>query len=180
MTVFPDTFALHADSQALIARLRLMDAFAHLREIRIAAIGSQNAVMLRGNPVRAWIGMPHVQGAMAAWHEWALAEFCRPLLEGLEPDFLMMVDLALWAAASDEQRERLVYHELCHLRVKEDPETGLAKLDDEGRPRIRVVPHDVEVFTAEVARYGPAVTELDELLAAVLEHSHRTKRKRPA
>jgi hypothetical protein len=63
-------------------------------------------------------------------------------------------DFVIWIAAdncrdmeiTDAQVEALVYHELKHISVEEDEQTG--------EPILAVRPHDVEMFYDEIIRYG--------------------------
>lgn len=173
MEYLPDSFALHEDAQAHVNRLRLLPELGHTRQARLVCIGSQIQPRLHGHPCRAFICQPRAQGPLAPWFGWALSEFCRPLLKGESPEFLIVVDAALWTSISPQQREALAFHELLHLRAKEDPETGVPKLDDEGRPVLEIAPHDQEVFHAEIIRYGPALLELDPLLDAIVAGQRR-------
>lgn len=180
MDYLPDSFALHPDAQAHVARLRLLPELHHTRQARLVCIGSQIQPRLHGHPCRAFICQPRVQGPLAPWFGWALSEFCRPLLEGEAPEFLIVLDAALWASYSPKQREALAFHELFHLRAKEDPDTGVAKLDEFGRPVLEIAPHDHELFSAEIERYGPELLELDPLLAAIIAGQKRHAQRRRA
>lgn len=180
MEYFADSYALNTDAQALIQRLRMLPELGHTREARIVAIASQITPRLHGHDCRAFIAVPKIQGPLAHWFGWALAQQCRPVLEGQSPDYLIVFDAALWASMSTAQREMLMYHELLHLHAKEDHDTGAPKLDDEGRPMLTIAPHDTEIFHAEIERYGPAALELDALLKAVVEGQRRVARQKRA
>lgn len=69
---------------------------------------------------------------------------------------------------TERQMEALVYHELCHcdFEVKEDKETG------ERLFRATARRHDVELFSAEVRRYGAWRSEL-----AAVERAYETYRQ---
>lgn len=175
-----DSFALDKDAQALVTRLAMLPELQHTREHHIVAIASQIEPRLHGHPCRAFICQPRVQGPLLPWFGWALAQFCRPLLKGASPDFLIVFDAALWASMTAQQREALIYHELCHLSVKEDPESGAPKVGDDGRVVLQVVPHDTEVFHAEIRRYGPVALELDGLVDALRDGTEHVKRQRRA
>lgn len=173
MDYLPDSFALSDDAQAHVTRLRMLPEMSHTRQARIVAVLSQIQPRLHGHPCRAFICDPKVQGPLRPWFGWALAAFCTPLLKGESPDYLIVYDAALWASYTPKQREMLTYHELLHLHAKEDPETGVPKLDDDGRPLLVIAPHDTEIFHAEIEKYGPAALELDPLLAAIVEGQRR-------
>jgi len=174
---FPDSYALAVAAQAITAHLiRSLDEFAHLGEARIACMFSERAVMLRGSPCNAFIGTPSVQGPFSPWFEWAIAQFCVSLFDGEPADFVMMIDRAIFESLDEERRERLMYHELCHVVPRED-EFGIAKLGDDGRLLLRLVPHDYEFFDAEVRRYGPDVCDLDRAAIAIAD-GHRASQER--
>ncbi|MGL5936897.1 MAG: putative metallopeptidase [Cetobacterium sp.] len=176
-----DSFALHADAQGVMNRLRaFLPELSHTKDARIVCIASQIEPRLHGHPCRAFICDPKVQGPLRHWFGWALAEFCHPVLEGESPDYLVVFDAALWASMSSQQREILMYHELLHLHAKEDLDSGAPKLDDEGRPLLTIAPHDTELFHAELRRYGPAALELDPLLQAIVDGQSTVARRKRA
>lgn len=63
------------------------------------------------------------------------------------------LDFVIWLAAdhcrdwnfTDHQLEALLYHELCHAGME---------LDKDEQPKYVILPHEVEMFTSEVERYG--------------------------
>ena len=67
--------------------------------------------------------------------------------------FFSELDFVIWLAAdhcrdwnfTNHQLEALVYHELCHAGVE---------FDDDDQPKYGLLPHDVEMFTSELDRYG--------------------------
>ncbi len=78
--------------------------------------------------------------------------------------FFSDLDFVIWLAAdhcrawefTNHQLEALVYHELCHAGVE---------FDDNDQPKYGVLPHDLEMFTGELDRYG---TWMDDLKRAKL------------
>lgn len=66
-----------------------------------------------------------------------------------------MIEIAqdVWERLSPELRVVLVDHELCHIGVKLVGEKN-AELTDQGRPRIGMIPHDMEEFECILERYG--------------------------
>jgi hypothetical protein len=175
---FSDTFALAPDAQAamgtLIARL---DEFAHLSDARIVCVNSERVPMLRGNPCVAFIGQPSVQGPYSPWFTWALAQFCAPLCAGELPDFLVMIDRAVFESLDNERRERVLYHELCHVVPRED-EFGIPKLGQDGRLLLKIIPHDFEFFDREVRRYGPDTCELVPAALALADGLRAAQQRR--
>jgi hypothetical protein len=84
-------------------------------------------------------------------------------------DFVILLQQDFWLdeIVTDEQRDALLDHELCHATVKEDPLTGDPLLDVRGRIVYRVRRHDLEEFACIAARYGTWKRDL-ELFAQAL------------
>jgi len=90
------------------------------------------------------------------------------LLQGLLgelPQFLVVINAPWWGQASDEEREALVFHELCHVQQAID-HFGSPKFDRDGLPVFKCVGHDVEAFRSEVVRYGQWTPDLADFVAA--------------
>ncbi|MEY8688482.1 MAG: putative metallopeptidase, partial [Leptothrix sp. (in: b-proteobacteria)] len=103
-----------------------------------------------------------VQGALRPLFDWMLTkEF------GDDPrvDFLVILDREYWLAATDLQREILVYHELCHCQQAID-KFGEARFDADGLPVWSLRGHDVEEFVSVVQRYGAHNGDLQALVRA--------------
>lgn len=66
----------------------------------------------------------------------------------------VVIALDYWLMAEPPERRKLIFHQLCHLQA----ENG----------KLRIMPHDVELFVDEVDRYGIQTQEQAELVAAVL------------
>ena len=79
---------------------------------------------------------------------------------------------------TDAQREALIDHELCHLEVELDGH-GEPKLDTKGRTVYRIRRHDLEEFSAVVARHGMWRKDI-EAFGALLERARKTDGKTPA
>lgn len=73
---------------------------------------------------------------------------------GRVPGFLITLAADYCATCSDTEFCALVEHELYHVGQRTD-EFGAPAFDKEGRPKLRIVGHDVEEFVGVVARYGP-------------------------
>lgn len=71
------------------------------------------------------------------------------------PAFLITLAADYCATCTDIEFCALVEHELYHLGQRTD-EFGAPAFDKEGRPKLRIVGHDVEEFIGVVARYGPS------------------------
>lgn len=61
------------------------------------------------------------------------------------PFFVMVISRPVWDELDAKKREALVDHELCH---------AFCELDEEGAPKLSIVPHDLEEFQAIVKRHG--------------------------
>lgn len=180
MQHFPDSVSLAPAPQAILHRLiASVDAFHHLNEAqpRIPVLLSQRALFLHGGRKAAVIIQPRWQGPLGQVAEFLVAKLVEPLLEGHDPDYVVIVDVAIWSMLDAERRERLIYHELCHLQVIED-EYGVAKRGKCGQPLLKLVPHDVEVFHAEIIRYGPEVVGIEEACEAIAEGFQAAERRK--
>jgi len=71
------------------------------------------------------------------------------------PAFLITLAADYCATCSDVEFCALVEHELYHVGQRLDA-FGAPAFDKEGRPKLRIVGHDVEEFVGVVARYGPS------------------------
>ncbi len=81
---------------------------------------------------------------------------------GAAPWWRVTIALDLWLGATDEQRERLVHHELMHLAV-----------DSDGKPALRA--HDVEEFVVTAKRYGASDHEQEQLVNALQQATDRSQ-----
>lgn len=179
-----DTFSLAVEPLRLAARLvSACDEFLHLSHARIPILFSQRTLSLHGAPCAAFIGIPKVQGPFRVLFEWCVAGLVAPVLDGEDPDFLILVDIAIWESLDAERRERLVYHELKHVVVRED-EYGVPRLNKEtGDPMLKLVPHDIEAFDDEIRRYGPDIVGIETTCEAIVQGfdaAQRRNRKRVA
>lgn len=179
MQHFDDSLALSADAQAIADRLiATCDEFEHLHAAapRVPVIRSARALIHRGSRANAVIIQPRWQGPLGMTAEWLLAQFCAPLLEGHDPDYVVFVDGAVWDGLSDEGRERLMFHELCHLVQVED-EFGVVRRHQDGRPMLKLVPHDYEAFSSEIRRYGIETCGIEAIAPDIVEGEARKRRR---
>jgi hypothetical protein len=173
-----DSFALAPEARAICARLlERVDRFAHLGQARFVCLASQPAVTLRGAECAAIVTVPMVQGPLKRLFDWLIASTCAPVLAWEEPDFLILIDAAVWSTLDAVRQERLMFHELCHVVAREN-EYGVPKLDAEGRPMLKLVPHDVEVFHDEIATYGPETCGIEDACLAIAEGIRAERRRR--
>lgn len=174
---FADSFALATEAQGLITRVQLYPELQHTTGARILCVLSQPTVMLRGDPCRAFIGEPKVQGPLRPLFQWFIAMLARPLFEGEAPEFVVVIDAALWSSSTKTQRERLIFHELKHLVCRED-EDGQPRLHEDGRYQLRTTRHDHEVFEDEIKRFPDDVDGLEALTNAIVVGNQRAREKR--
>ena len=101
----------------------------------------------------------------------ALADICVTSLQdrarGMS-DVKMRIDGAAWDGMSREARVALIDHELEHIKVVPDKDSGNPGVDDLGRPKLKSRAHDWEIggFDAVVRRHGDHAPELRALRAA--------------
>lgn len=151
--------------------------FAHLKDgaARISILMRLESEIQGGRQVLGTAFMPQVQGRLNKVFQWMLERVLAA--EGL-PDFLIILDHDYWEGASGEMREILVFHELSHCIHKADRD-GDPRYDEDGRPVWGLVAHDVEEFTATVARYGAYSQDIKDFIAAAQtesQNNHTTER----
>ncbi|WP_175207209.1 putative metallopeptidase [Achromobacter anxifer] len=83
---------------------------------------------------------------------------------GRVPAFLITLAADYSRICTDAEFCALVEHELYHVGHARDP-FGAPAFDKEGRPKLRIVGHDVEEFVGVVERYGPSA-DVRRLVAA--------------
>jgi hypothetical protein len=173
---FVDSFALAPVPQQTVKMLvdRLED-FAHLRQARVACIFSERTLFLHGGQAAAIITTgPIVQGPCRHLVEWLVSCFVAEIHDD-EVDFLILFDHPHWDGLDPERRERLVYHELCHVLQAETDEGAPKFSSVDGRPVLKLVPHDREFFDAEVERYGVEVVGIEGAAIAIAEGERRKR-----
>ena len=129
------------------------DDFAHLRVAKATImVAFRNFEKIKGQmQILGEMHIPKFNGGLSAgaFASWMLAKICG----GEPPDFLMILEASFWMRATAQEREALVFHELCHAAHKVSRE-GEPVFDDEGNPVWEIRSHDIEEFNAVVARYG--------------------------
>ena len=75
-------------------------------------------------------------------------------------DFVMTLSAEVWDQATDEIKERIVFHELKHAMKDEK---------DDGNTVWKIVPHDIETFIDETEIYGSGRDIIDLLLSIAAE-----------
>jgi hypothetical protein len=86
-------------------------------------------------------------------------------------DALMILDGESMIAWSSKRLQAVIDHELRHLMLAKNKRTGEIQLDDEGRPKLRIRPHDFEFgwFARTAELYGEEsyeVSQAREIVAA--------------
>lgn len=113
---------------------------------------------------KSFLGMcflPGVQGKLKPLFDQLLEEKL-----GYMPDWLIVLSGDWWENQDDRNREILVFHECLHAGQAIDREGNYRINNETGRPIPAIIPHDVEEFTAVVARYGAWNDELADFIAA--------------
>jgi len=86
-------------------------------------------------------------------------------------DALMTLDGERMVAWTSKRLQAVIDHELRHLMLAKNKKTGQIQLDDEGRPKLRIRPHDFEFgwFARTAELYGEEsyeVSQAREIVAA--------------
>jgi hypothetical protein len=86
-------------------------------------------------------------------------------------DALMTLDGERMDAWTSKRLQAVIDHELRHLMIAKNKKTGQIQLDDEGRPKLRIRPHDFEFgwFARTAELYGEEsyeVSQAREIVAA--------------
>jgi len=134
----------------------------HLAEARIGFLlttveNVSGGVQILG---QCQLGMPNGK-------KWSAGRQIQQLEEwfGFVPDFLITLDAVWMSTASPFQVCALVEHELLHANFKKD-EYGDAKRNHDDEFTWEIRPHDAEVFTTEIRRYGAWKPNLEDLKTA--------------
>lgn len=72
------------------------------------------------------------------------------------PDAMIDIDGDAYPGLPDAQRRSLFHHELEHIVVVYDKESGAVKYDDAGRPKLKLRPHEIVIggFWGTVDAFG--------------------------
>ena len=180
MIHFSDTISIAKDPAAMAARLiATAEELEHLEQARplLLVLFSQRTIVFRGGTCAAVIIQPRWQGPLGMVAEFLLAQLGQPVLEGNDPEFVILVDHAIWSGLDAERRERLMFHELMHLQPMENEWGVIRRSKETGKPLLKLVPHDIELFAAELVRYGVAACDADHVPKAIIEGEARRKRR---
>lgn len=173
-----DSVSLAVEPQHLAARLiASLEEFTHLKQADplLLFVFSERAIPFRGALAAAVICEPRWQGPLGMLAEVLVARLATPQLGApLDPDYVVIVDASHWRSLDAERRERLMFHELSHLVARED-EFGVVRRGKDGRPLLKLVPHDVEVFLSEIERYGIETVGCEAIAPAIVEGEARKR-----
>lgn len=145
----------------ILERLAKLPEHAHFQEdVTVEFLMREAPIFKAGKFTLGAVHIPTVQGKLKDLFDQLLGEFF-----GEIPDFLIILDAGFWEEATDQQREALMYHEMCHVKQEVD-QFGELRFDIEGNPKYALVAHDLEVFNAEVQRYGAWHPGIETFLTA--------------
>lgn len=87
-------------------------------------------------------------------------------------DARIEIDGPAWEKLTEHRRRALIDHELEHLEIVREKETGTPKYDTAGRPRLKMRLHDVEIgiFTDIVRRHGQDCIDAEHIRAMATRH----------
>lgn len=77
-------------------------------------------------------------------------------------DAEILIDQSQWDSMSEAQRRALLDHEITHLELQVEDNTGIVKTDDIGRPKLRLRLHDWQLggFREVAHRHGEDAPEV--------------------
>lgn len=181
MQHLPDSVSLAPEPQAVLDRvIQEFEEHQHVREAapRIVVLFSERPLFVHGGPAAAFICAPRWQGPTANVVAFLVAQLCQPVLDWEDPDYLVVVDAAIWKALDAERQERLMSHEAAHLVAQED-EWGVERRSKEtGKPLLKLRPHDFEIFASEICRYGVETCDVVPLAQAIVEGEAQKRRRK--
>ncbi|MGB3432401.1 putative metallopeptidase [Achromobacter sp.] len=134
---------------------------AHLVDADLAFLWAPEAFEKAGRTV-----LGQAEQVMFRAGGWQKARQEQQMIEwfGGVPAFLITLAADYCVTCGDAEFCALVEHELYHVGQARDP-FGAPAFDKEGRPKLRIVGHDVEEFVGVVARYGQSA-DVRRLVAA--------------
>lgn len=176
-----DSVTIAAEPKAIAARLIAhLEEFSHLKEADplVLYVFSERAIPFRGALAAAVILEPRWQGPLGLVAEFLVAQLLRQQeAAALDPDYVVIVEASNWRSLDAERRERLIFHELSHLVAREDEFRCVRRHKDTGKPLLKLVPHDYEVFDQEIRRYGIETVGVEAIAPAIVEGEARKKRR---
>jgi hypothetical protein len=82
-------------------------------------------------------------------------------------DFVIVLNSEAWYVLTEEQREALMFHELCHAAIAVD-QNGNPKKDARDRQVYRIKKHDIEEFGDVIAKFGCYKQDLENFVATAM------------
>lgn len=141
------TYFTKADAPAKIAKKLIPKHHKHLEDKLIVYVFRDDMPKKNGKLV---LGRAKIVSGLNAW-----------LYNGSpEPFHMIEFTEEWWKRASEDQREALVDHELCHLEIELTPDEDTGELIE--KPKIRA--HDVEEFTEILDRHGLWKSDVEEFV----------------
>lgn len=129
----------------------------HLKDIRIEYVMSDKTPKSGGKEV--W-GQVRKIGSLPAF---LAADQDHQKAGDAEPFFVMIISEPIWENLLPTKKTALVDHELCHCGVE---------VDDEGKVKLTLIPHDLEEFTSIVRRYGLWRDDLRDFVNTAKPHQY--------
>lgn len=164
----------YKEEQALVdVATGLMDKFhPHLKILRIGFLFREEASISDGKVI---VGMAMRNDD----RNWTLSKKGSSKGQGI--DAIIEVAKDVWEDAEPRFREALIDHELSHIGLIEDKETGTLVMDEiTGRIKIKVRPHDIEEFEGVLTRHGAYHEALRTFLRAFAQHKEDQRRAKKA
>jgi len=137
---------------------------AHLIDADLAFLWAPTAFEKAGRTV-----LGQAEQVMFRAGGWQKARQEQQMMEwfGRVPGFLITLAADYCAGCTEAEFCALVEHGLYHVGQSKDP-YGAPAFDKLGRPKLRIVAHDVEEFVGVVARYGGSA-DVQRLVAAAAQ-----------
>lgn len=145
-----------APAVARVAKSAINKWHPHLDDVRIEYVFRDTVQKTKGKIV---LGKARKMGGLNA----ALVTLLNDAWEGEEPEdfFVMEIAQPTWDAMDTAGRLALVDHELCHFTTETNEDTGEVVL--------KILPHDLEAFNAEVRRHGLWKSDIEDFLKAAAD-----------
>ncbi len=124
--------------------------FFFLKECCFACMWTDEEIIQKGAVAAGVVFEPQAQGTPS-----------RHLLNTLlanefpeDPQFFLVVDQPIWNKLKDLERIHLIHHELKHPRHRTTSEGEPTYNEETGRPNLKFVGHDAEIFLETLRLYG--------------------------
>lgn len=125
------------------------EVFEHLEEAQIGYLFTGEEIISKGKRKGGYAIMPTAMGQNRKLYTWALE-----CTFGFLPEALIVVDSEIYEDLTDAQKVALVFHELSHLQHAHSKAGEPRYSEEDGRPILEIVDHDVEEFLGTVEVFG--------------------------